>query len=80
MVDPIQWIYVLINGESSDYPTLMLLLCKDTLLFNCFIIITNLLFLDHIVPVTICLITEKALSVVSFILYIHGRYINRNNL
>lgn len=44
-VDPIQWIYVLINPEeSSEYPTLMLTLY-------------------HIVPVVLCLIIEKALSV-----------------
>lgn len=28
-VDPIQWVYILINQESSDWPTLMLMLCKD---------------------------------------------------
>ncbi|KAF7275235.1 hypothetical protein GWI33_012059 [Rhynchophorus ferrugineus] len=43
-VDPIQWIYVIINPEdSSGYPTLLLLLY-------------------HVVPVTVCLVTEKALS------------------
>lgn len=43
-VDPIQWVYVLINQESSDCPTLMLMLY-------------------HIVPVFLCLIIEKGLSV-----------------
>ncbi|XP_050308933.1 diacylglycerol O-acyltransferase 1 [Anthonomus grandis grandis] len=43
-VDPIEWIYFLVQGESSDFPTLMLILY-------------------HIVPVVICLIIEKALSV-----------------
>ncbi|CAG9768714.1 unnamed protein product [Ceutorhynchus assimilis] len=43
-VDPIQWVYMLINEESSECPTLILLLY-------------------HVVPVVLCLIIEKALSV-----------------
>ncbi|KAL1513370.1 hypothetical protein ABEB36_002789 [Hypothenemus hampei] len=43
-VDPIQWFYIIVNGESAEFPTLILLLY-------------------HIVPVFLCLIIEKSLSV-----------------
>lgn len=68
-VDPIQWVYILINQESSDCPTLMLTLCKELFTFTATIKLICILFPDHIVPVFLCIIIEKGLSVVSYLIY-----------
>lgn len=70
-MDPIQWFYVLTGRDEggAEHPSLILLLCKQLRIFifvSYLILLSYLYFVDTLVPIVLCLITEKGLAVVSF--------------